>query len=497
MSKKDKILIGITLALVIFTFISYFAFLQFSSKSFFGIDDYYHVAVADFIKDFGYNYDFRWAQFSTFKDMFSDKDFLFHLFIIPFLYLSDNIITAGKYAIIFYNLLFIIAYLIILRRYIPLYFASLFLLFPLASITFSIYFTYLRPATLANIFTIIGIYLLINKKWVKLSVLALFYPLAHISFFTLVIFALLCETIRYVAKKEFFFRNIYVVIIATILGCFLHPNYPNNYLSIHLNGILVPFYTLTGVKLDFGGEFNTLPTKMVLMQNIMLFLIFNAIIWIKFLTKTKVSFSTLVWWGCTSFYLVLAFIGNRYWYTTNVLFFIFFASFLKDWRGEKKWTISIPFVLCICIFVAVFSFRLKTLGEHSKERTSMNIHYEKVARWMNKNIPAGQTIYHAYWSDSPAFICLNPKNNYMVVLDPIYMFYRYPKEYIIYQDLRKGKVSNPQEAFRKLFRTDYGYTRNNNSLYLQIKEDSQNFKILYEDDLGIVFQVLPDGDRAT
>ena len=499
MGTKEKIISGSILVLLAFSFILYFSAFQFSSPSFFGIDDYYHVAVANFIKDYGPDYEFRWAQLSTFKDMFSDKDFLFHILIIPFLYLSDNLVLAGKYAIIFYNILFIVIYLTVLKKYLPSFLTGLFLLLPFTCLVFSAYFMYLRPATLANIFTILGIYWLINKRWIKLFILTLFYPLVHISFLTLLVFALVCEIIRYITIKEFFLRNVYIVIIATFLGCFLHPNYPNNYLSIHLNAILVPFYTLSNVGLDFGGEFKTLPTKEVFIDNFTLFFIFNLIIWMKFLTKVRVSYSTLCWWACSSIYLVLSFLSNRYWYTSNILFFIFFASFLKDWLGGRDWKtvlakLNIAIVICTAIFISIFSLKFNIFSEFLKERTQLNLHYENVGLWMNKNIPAAETIYHGYWSDSPPFICLNPKNNYLVVLDPIYMFYRYPKEYIIYQNLIKGRIDNPQETFEKLFKTNYGYLRCNNVLYHQIKADFRNFKILYEDNWGIIFRVLKAND---
>ena len=76
----------------IFFITLYYIFLNFLSPALYDSDSYYHVAVSNLIKSYGLRYDFHWAQFSTFKYFFSDKDFLFHLLIIPFLYLSKNIL---------------------------------------------------------------------------------------------------------------------------------------------------------------------------------------------------------------------------------------------------------------------------------------------------------------------------------------------------------------------------------------------------------------------
>jgi len=310
-----------------------------------------------------------------------------------------------------------------------------------------------------------------------------------------IILAFVCEALRYIVRKEFFLRNISVATIGVIIGCFIHPNYPNNYISIFLNAILVPFYTITGSGLDFGGEFNTLDTKSTFIDNFAVFFFLNIVLWMKFLTKIKLKFSTIVWWGCSCIYLLLAFLGNRYWYTANALFFIFFASFLRDWKGEREWKsifikINSFVVVSVIIFSILLSFKLKKFTEAVSTRAMHNIHYENVSLWMKQYVPRGETIFHAYWSDSPFFMCLNPKNNYLVVLDPVYMFYRYPKEYMVYTDLRKGRISNPQDILKKMFGANYGYTRSNCLLYDQIKSDAYNFKIIYEDDWGVFFKIL-------
>lgn len=495
LSRKGQRLSQFTLVFVFLSVILYFAFIQLLSPVLYGVDGYYHVAVSNFIKDFGPHYQFRWNQFSTFKDSFSDKEFLFHLFIIPFLYLSDNIISSGKYAAIFFNILFIITYIFILKRYLPNFLVACFLLLPLLSLTFTSCSLYLRPATLANVFIILIIFFLINKKWLYIFFLSLFYPLVHLTFLITVFLALLCEIIRYYYRKEFFVRNFYIVIIGCLLGYFIHPNYPHNSLSIYLNGILVPFYIITDAGLDVGREFYSAATRTILVSEFAIFFSLNIILWSVFFRKTKLSFPTLVWWGCTSFWLLLSFISNRFWYQTNVLFFIFFASYLKDWLGERSWTQVLPkinfFLLsyAVAIYIAM-PINMQDLEKSLRKFTEYNLHYENVAHFMRINIPAGETIYHASWSDSPYFICLNPKDNYFVSLDPIYMLYYCPEEYYIYRNLREGKVEKPYKVLKEVFRARYGYTNKNFLLYYQIQEDHTHFKIIYRDNQGIVFQIL-------
>jgi len=495
LNKKEKWLSNFVLIFVLASLIIYSVFFQFIYPTFYQEDDYYHIAVSRFIKEFGPNYDFRWAQFSTFKEFFSDKDFLFHLFTIPFLFFSKNIILAGKYAIIFYNILFIIIYALILRKYLPAFLTACFLLLPFLSSSFLFSFGALRPATLANILTILGMYFAINRKWLFLFLISLLFPLAHISFFTILIFVLFCEAMRYVKDKTFFPRNIYAVFLGTVLGCLIHPNNPNNWLSFHLNAILVPFYSISRVGINFGVELYSGFTKFILFNNFALFLTLYIILWVVFISKMQLSLSTWVWWGCSSFYLALSFLGVRYWYTAEVLFFIFAASFIKDWmEGKTKRSVILKTRIFISIYsiIIIFFFPLNvsTLKDSLVVYSIHNTHYENVGKWMNKNIPEGETIYHVNWSDSPYFICLNPKNNYIVVLDPIYMFYRYPRAYLLYFDLSRGADAKPYKTLKEFFKVNYGYTDKGNYLYSQIKKDAKHFKILYDDELGIVFKII-------
>ena len=402
---------------------------------------------------------------------------------------------AAKLAVVFFNIFFILVYAFILRKYVRPFFAACILIVLTSSYFFSIYFLYLRSITLANIFMIAGIYFLINKKWLVIFILSLLYPLAHISFFTMIIFVFACETIRYLCEKEFFFRNVNAVILGLALGCFIHPNYPNNLLGFYLNGFLVPWYTLNNAGVEFGRELLSSSARYIVLANFSVFFSANIIFWLLLSAKIKVSFPTMVWWACTSIFLVFGFWSNRYWYQVNILFFIFFASFIKDWGLEKyrqrfSRRISILTVAYIGIIFLVSYPALKHRAMSVKDKIFKDIDYENAGRWMNKNIPAGETVYHAFWSDSPYFICLNPKNNYLVILDPIYMYYLSPWLYNLYSDLYKGRIISPVGVLNTVFMVNYGFTNKIAPLYRQIKSDSVNFKILYENRTGVVFKVL-------
>lgn len=497
LTSKEKRLSLLALFSVIICLVIYCLYLQILTPTFHDPDSYYHVALSRAIKTSGLHYQFPWTQFAIFKDFFADKDFLFHLMIVPFLYLSDNIVLAGKYAVIFYNILFILTYVFILRKYLPDFLAGLFLLLPFLSMIVSLYLPQLRAVILVNILTLLGIYFLINKKQLGLFIVAFLYPLTHVSFFILILFALICESIRYAFNKELYLRNIYIVIIASTLGCILHPNFPNYLLYVQLNALIVPWYYLGGVGLDFGNEMFSYPTKMVLMANVVLFFTLNLVIWLSCLGK-RIKFPTAVWLACFNLYLIMALVSNRYWYQANVLGFVFFASYTKDLIGQDGWSkkvfskIKVSILLYLIIICLFFPYNMNQIQATFKWQTEKILDYENAARWMQRNILPGKIIYHANWEDAAFFICLNPKDNYLVACDPIYMAYYYPKIFLIYKDLREGKLERPDRVIKEIFKADYGFSRKDNKLYTDIKNDQRHFKILYENKLGIIFQILPN-----
>jgi hypothetical protein len=152
------------LLLAVISVLLYSVYLQFISPAFSEPDSYYHIAISNFIKQYGIRYPFTWAQFSIFKYAFSDKDLLFHLLTLPFLFLTDNLILAGKYAFVFYAASFILVYVFILKKYASDLLAAVLLILLFTSLTFASYLLQLRSMTLANTLIILGLYFLISKN---------------------------------------------------------------------------------------------------------------------------------------------------------------------------------------------------------------------------------------------------------------------------------------------------------------------------------------------
>lgn len=465
-----------------------------SPDSFYDNDSYYHAAVAGFIKDHGLRYDFRWAKFSTFASSFSDKDFLFHLLTVPFLYLVPEPMAAAKCAIAFYGLAFILLLLWLLRRYLPLPLAVCLLCAFLFTPSCFVYFIVLRPLTLANILMLTGIWCLIYKKWRWLAVISALFALTHLSFFLLIFFAIGAEIVRYAREKEFYGKNILAASGGALLGCLLHPNFPHNLGALYLNGILVPWYSFKYANLDLGQELFPLTTRQLLLDNLPFFIAANIMIWLCIFRRSKISLATTIWWGCLNCYLFLGLIGRRYWYPLNSLFVVFFASYLSDWQAEEdrlqRPAVQAAFAIgTLLVCVLMFPHLQRVYHVRASVEQRRGSHYRRVGEWMKTHIPAGATIYHSSWDESPLFIFYDPTHSYLVVLDPVYMYAYDPQLYRKYLALKQGKMSKPCEIVARDFGLRYLYTRKDVGLYQQLLREEGDFQVRYEDGMGILVEL--------
>lgn len=477
---------------ILFT-LSIVSFLQFINPYLYECDGYYHIRAPYFIREFGLKYDFKWAQFSTFKKFFSDKELLFHILTLPFTFFKSDIHLQAKIAIIFFSLLFLGTFTFIQNRYVSKSILTLSILSLPLSTLFLIYINYLRPKTLAIIFLLFLFYFLINKKLLGIFLISILYALSHISFPMAIILATGIEFLRYIYNKEFYIKNLLFLIVGMYIGVFIHPNFPNNIISIHLNAIMVPWNTMFGnLHLDYGMEWNPANTQVVVLDFLILFIgLFLATI-VLITKRPKVEFHTATFFLATGFFFFLSMFSNAYWYFTYPIGLIFLSMFFSDYIKDKSTPARNIIIAAIGIVIILKASLIKIQDRISNEFTGhieWNSHYERMANWMNKHIPPGEIIYHTSWSDSPYFICLNPKDYYLTMLDPIYMYYYSPEIYNLYNNLSQGYCDKPAKMLKKIFKARYGYTGKGYGLYNQIK-NHKGAKILFEDEYGTIFQLV-------
>lgn len=463
-------------------------YIQFLTPTLYGADGYLHIRMAEFLRDLGPRYDFHWARYSTFSTNFSDKDFLFHLILIPFTFFKDIFFGAKTAAALFASFL-LLAYYLLLKKYVHRALVPFFLAIFFLSDMFLETISRPRPISLVILATLVSIHLMIRKRYCLLFLLAVLYSLGHVTSPLIILYAVIVEIVRYIEKKEFYSKNIIAAFSGVLIGFLIHPDFPNNFMVFYLNSILVPLYTIKTGVLELGAEFFPLNTRQFLLGYPAVIAGLILLIFVSLTKRPKPRFETNVFLTMSAVFFVLSFICRRYLQHGYLIMLIALGSYFSDAMQNKALTKKIIALAMITITVLGFN-SYKAVRYNALVSRILNTHYEQFGNWMKDNIPRGELIFHANWSDSQYFIGINPDNDYFVTLDPVYMYYRDPELYSLYRNAAFGRLRDPYAALKDTFHVRYGYVSKNyfSGLVNQIRLD-RRFTILKEDNLGIIFKL--------
>lgn len=488
----------ITVAVLLFA-IAAISVVQFWTPTLYGADGYLHIRMAKFIKDYGAHYSFHWARYSTFTKNFADKDFLYHLALIPFVnFFSKNIFLGAKVSSIFFAIIFLLSFLFILRRYSAGFLAPLFLLAILLSDRFFYLFLWPRPMIFVIALTFLGMYSLIEEKYLPLFLVTVIYCLSHVSGPYMLLYAILTEGVRFINCRKFNFKNLLWVGLAIVIAYAAHPNFPNNILVFYLNAIIVPIFSVKwGIEL--GAEFFPISTREFLLSYPFFVIAIVLIFFIAVFLRPKAALKTQVLGVCSCVYFIFSFLSQRYIAHGYPLMLLTLASYLQDYQREKEaeggsaplgflsWIAMAIFCL-VAIVVGISTY--KSLRDYAFRNKIFDSHYETVGKFLEQNVPKGELVFHTNWSDSQYLIGVNPNNDYIVTFDPTYMFYYDKKLYNLYRDVSFGRSPDPYGVLKDTLKANYGYAGKNyfGALVEQIRRDPR-FSILGEDNLGVVFKL--------
>lgn len=498
MRDRSNFLFRLSLISVVVLGIVTIVTVQFLTPTLYEADGYLHIRMAEFIKKGGPITNFHWARYSHFAQRFADKDFLYHVLIIPFTTFK-NIFFGAKVAACLFAIGLFIVFLILLKYYSTRKFIPIILLSFFLSDHFLQALSRTRPMILAITLTLLGIYFIMRENYWGIFFTTLIFSLTHLFAPFMLLYALVYEITKFVTQKKFSLKIIGAITLALLVGIFVHPNFPNNLFVFYLNAILVPYYAAKGGVLELGGEFFPLNTRDYFFSYPLIPIGLVLMLFIGLVSHPKTTFKTKLLFIYAAVHLILSLLSQRYIIHGYPIILLFFASYLSDWMQgrtfyhickQNKPLYRTAIVFCCLVGLLLGMNTYKGILQLALVERIVNTHYERMGNLMAQYLPPGEVIFHANWSDSQYFIGLNPKDDYFVTLDPIYMYHWNPAMYKEYRDVAFGRASDPYRSLKETFKVNFGYAGKNyfGGLIEQVRRDSR-FSILGEDGLGVLFQV--------
>ena len=508
------------------------AFLQFRTEAICcgDWDGYYHIRWSSLLwENFSQGHwlpTFQWLPLTVLNPQdYADHHFLFHLLQIPFLWFFGPV-TAAKVAAVTFSTLAIFSVYWLLYRY-GVGYQLLWLAAILTCANMFYYRMNMAKAPPLTIFiTIVGIYLLFERKYVWLLPLMFAFVWTY-SLFPLLWFAAIIWTVIIAwNERRFEWRPIAYTSLGMLLGNVINPYFPQNLLLFWEH-----FYTKFKVGSDFavavGGEWYPY-SGMELLTNFPVALLAMLVGYILFAPKNgKLPERATFFLMFVSILLAAQFRSKRfaeYFPPFAVLFAAFSwqafaakdepqlpedlsrdlgayldvpktrgaASFADAVRQSAVWSLGI--LLTIYFIFNINGFHWFGIEQDGLAQTiagnEPNDKYGRAMEWAaakgpdgQENIPTGERVFNANWDDFPKLFFLNTRNSYAYGLDPNYLFSENPDLYKSLQDVTAGKVDDAAQQIRSKFGARFVFTdaKENDDMVAKLL-DSGWADTVYEDE---------------
>ncbi|CAN5291858.1 hypothetical protein BH10ACI1_BH10ACI1_01030 [soil metagenome] len=462
--------------------------------------------------------EFKWLPLTVLSPQkYADHHFLFHVLQIPFLWFFEPVMAA-KIAAIFYGSLAIFSIYWLLFKYKVNYLLLWFFAILTCANPFYYRMNMAKAPPLTIIFSVIGIYLLFERKYVWLLPVMFAFVWTYSLFPLLWIAAVIWTLIIVWNERRFEWRPFVYTTAGMILGNVINPYFPRN-IWLFLEHFWTKVKIGTSFAVPVGGEWypysgQDLLTHFPIALLAMLagYILFRP--HIHKLPEKATFFLCFVTILLLSQFRSIRF--SEYFPPFAILFVAFSwqAFFVtekpelpedfkrdieplldKDKKTEKQATYDILkqaavwFIGIALILLMYYNFRGIKIGSLEQEGmiTSIsnnedNTKYKAATDWMKANIPEGERIFNCNWDDFPKLFYFDTKHTYVYGLDPNYLYSENPDLYKLLNDITSGKTEDAAPVIREKFgaRFVFADAKENEDMFAKLLESGWA-EIVFED----------------
>ena len=394
-------------------------------------DGYYHARFAEMMPERGLDREFQWTQLSTWRERFCDKEFLYHLAMMPFAQIGDDPIFGARLFAVLLSVTVMAGLYLVLRAHTvpwPVFFAAL----PFAAGgLFLARLGMIRSHVLSMALLMLGMHFLLQSRWRALFVLGFIYAWSYTMPFILLMTAIPFVAGVWIKGEGLNWKLPAAAGIASALGLAIHPYSPET-LESFLTYLQVFQIGMQGTRssgFELGNEiypyaftvfFNIYPLVVVLVPALILFAVWQ---W-KQLTASTVGviLSTLLWVAMTA-------ASARFVEYSVLLLALACALAIRDTRSVdfgigKIFSLNkdmrrIFDITAVAILLGLH-IRSMTFYTYYQTQAAPPRRFTGVSQWMEKNLKPGETVINLFWDDFPELFYDGSGQKYLWGLDPTY-----------------------------------------------------------------------------
>ena len=486
---------------------------------------------------------FEWLPLTVLNPAdYADHHFLFHLLQIPFLWFFDDV-TAAKVATIFYGSLAIFSVYWLIFRYRINYLVVWLLAIMVCANPFFYRMNMAKAPPLTIIFTVIGIYLLWERKYKWLAPLMFLFVWTYSLFPLLLFAAIIWAVVIGWNERRFEWHPLAYTGGGMVLGNLINPYFPNN-LKLFWEHFATKFTVAGDFVVSVGGEWYPYSAQEML-THFPIALAAMLLGYIFFTSRNgKLPEQSSFLLMFVTILLAAQFRSKRFaeYFPPFAILFVafswkdFFApnalelpeEFTRDIEplldADKKtareefalnlktgaaWGLGVILTgVLFYNFVGIDMTRYDRAGWRDTVgiRTLFGIKqegmidsigasepddkYRDAMEWAVANIPEGERIFNCNWDDFPKLFFLNQLHSYVYGLDPNYLYSQNPELYKMIGEITSGRMDEAGPVIREKFGANYVFTdaRENEDMIAKLL-DSGWGEMVYEDDEARIIRI--------
>lgn len=481
--------------------VAFFGVIQASTDRMAGNDTYYHIKYAWLIWHEGALWDFRWLEGTFFRDMWVDKELLYHLLLIPFTLFGDLYIGAKAAAAFYGGTAIFVAYLFIRsfgeagsRWQKHAWMFALLLAVSSKTMLYRLSTTRVPAASVA--FMMIGVWLMHRRAARGLFVLGFFYAwMYHVSV-VLVPFAVFFAIAQRIESGRWDVKPTFAVGLGIVAGFIINPYFPDTLPVLFKHVIQVG---LGSTGLPKGSEWAAYDTwYMAQTTNLAWAAAVAGVIAIGG-TRRFMSGRTLALLLCAGLMTAAFFKARRFVEYFPVFAVVFSASAIHDlvsdpeswWPrlkaalGPKLLWLQVALTLTLAGFGADNNWR----ASREAAQNAWPWRFAGAAKWLEENTPEGSQVYNAQWDVFPELIFHNHHNSWTLGLDPNFTYFLEPRLYYLSSRLGNGQVPEGGRYVKEGFGCDYAVASKNSGFAKTSRFSHSGLEKVFEDEHATVLKV--------
>ena len=475
-----------------------FALIQWATPGIVGNDGYYHIKMAQLIRQEGLKPPFNALPYTILNAAdYYDHHLLFHLLLVPFA-ATDPAADGGaaltqgaKMATVLLPALAVVAVWWLLRGQRVPYAAAWSLGLFAVSEAFLYRMSMVRAQSGAVIILVLAIHWLLTGRHKALAPLGFVFVWFYNAFPLLLVVAGVYVVAVFLLERRVAWAALLYPLLGIALGVIVNPYFPEN--VVFIVGHLLPKVGESAVPV--GNEWSPYESW-TLVQNsgaALAAVLVGALAlgW----REERIDLASLVGLGLVGVFGLMLFRSRRFveYFPLLALLFLAFAAapLVRGWLAQpaagRPWRRLAPTVAAL-VLAGLLALTVRDARALVADAKPGDL-YAEAMLWLREEAPPGSLVFQTDWDDFTRQFFYAPHLRYINGLDPTFMQLHDEALYDEWVDITRGRVAAPGATIRDRFGAAYVFSDLNHESFLSATVDDPVLEEIYRDEYAVLFVV--------